>query len=76
METDAPFFVEQSQDAAKQWLGSTWVTHQRLGSPVGVRFTDCFRLEEEHSYRETLNRLKHMVEIRGVLVLIRDDLPD
>jgi len=36
----------------------------------------CFRLEDDHSYRETPNRLKYMAEIRDVLTLDRDDLPD
>ena len=36
----------------------------------------CLRLEEDHSYRETSNRLEYMAEIRDVLDLDRDDLPD
>ncbi len=36
----------------------------------------CFRLEDGHSYRETPNRLKYMTEIRDVLGLDRDDLPE
>ena len=36
----------------------------------------CLRLEDGHSYRETPNRLKYMAEIRDVLGLDRDDLPD
>jgi len=36
----------------------------------------CFRLEDSHSYRETPNRLKYMSEVRNVLGLDRDDLPD
>ena len=36
----------------------------------------CFRLEDGHSYRETPNRLNYMAEIRNVLGLDRDDLPD
>ncbi|SEP16978.1 Transposase DDE domain-containing protein [Halogranum amylolyticum] len=35
-----------------------------------------FRLEEEHSFRETANRLKYMGDIRDVLELDRSDVPD
>ncbi len=35
-----------------------------------------FRLEEDHNYRKTPNRLKYIAEIRDVLGLNRDDLPD
>ncbi len=36
----------------------------------------CIRLEECHSYREIPNWLKYMTNIRDVLGLDRDDLPD
>ena len=36
----------------------------------------CFRLEDDHSYRETPNRLEYMAEVRDALNLDRDDLPD
>ena len=65
-------FVKHCRRLAKQALGkhaggvARWV-HVVLY---------CIRLEEEHSYRETPNRLKYMAEIRDVLGLDRDDLPD
>ncbi|WP_233565439.1 IS5 family transposase [Halorubrum sp. Atlit-26R] len=36
----------------------------------------CFRLEENHSYRETPNRLEYMAEVRDALDLDQDPLPD
>lgn len=36
----------------------------------------CFRLEEGHSYRETPTRLVYMAEIRDILGLDQDNLPD
>ncbi|CDK40347.1 ISH9-type transposase [Halorubrum sp. AJ67] len=38
--------------------------------------SNCFRVEETHSYRETPNRLKYMAEVRDALDLDQDDLPD
>jgi len=36
----------------------------------------CFRVEEEHSYRETLNRLEYTAELRELLDLDQDEFPD
>ncbi|EMA21632.1 transposase [Haloarcula marismortui ATCC 33799] len=36
----------------------------------------CFRVEEEHSYRETPNRLEYMAELRELLDLDQNKLPD
>ncbi|ARS90729.1 IS5 family transposase [Natrarchaeobaculum aegyptiacum] len=77
MEIDILDFVEQCRDLAKQALG------KHAGEPaVGglARWVHvvlhCFRLEEGHSYRETPNRLKYMSEVRDVLDLDQDELPD
>jgi len=77
MEIDLLDFVEQCRDLAKQALG------KHAGEPASGGFArwvhvvlHCFRLEEGHSYRETPNRLKYLAEIRDVLGLDRDELPD
>src|SRR6056297_589357 len=77
MEIDILDFVEQCRDLAKQALG------KHAGEPASGGFArwvhvvlHCFRLEEGHSYRETPNRLKYMTEVRDVLGLDRENLPD
>ncbi|TMT81729.1 IS5 family transposase [Haloterrigena sp. H1] len=77
MEIDLLDFIEQCRDLAKQALG------KHAGEPASGGFArwvhvvlHCFRLEEGHSYRETPNRLKYMTEVRDVLGLDREDLPD
>ena len=77
MEIDLLDFVEQCRRLAKQALG------KHAGEPASGGFArwvhvvlHCIRLEEGHSYRETPNRLKYMTEIRDVLGLDQDDLPD
>ncbi|AXR76280.1 IS5 family transposase [Natrarchaeobaculum sulfurireducens] len=77
MEIDLLDFVQKSKRLAKQALG------KHAGEPASGGFArwvhvvlHCFRLEEEHSFRETANRLKYMAEIREVVELDRDDLPD
>ncbi|GCF16251.1 IS5/IS1182 family transposase [Haloarcula mannanilytica] len=70
-------FVEECRHLAKQALG------KHAGEPASGGFArwihvvlHCFRLEEEHSFRETPNRLKYMAELRDILDLDQDDLPD
>ncbi|EMA07272.1 IS5 family transposase [Haloarcula marismortui] len=77
MEVDLLDFVEQCQHLVKQALG------KHAGEPASGGFArwkhvvlHCLRFEDGHSYRETPNRLKYMAEIRDVLSLDRDDLPD
>ncbi|MFC7198377.1 IS5 family transposase [Halospeciosus flavus] len=77
MEVDILDFVEQCRDLAKQALG------KHAGEPATGGFArwkhvvlHCLRLEEDHSYRETPNRLKYMAEIRDALGLDRNDLPE
>ena len=77
MEVDLLNFVEQCQQLVKQALG------KHLGEPAGGGFArwkhvvlHCLRLEDNHSYRETPNRLKYMAEIRDTFGLDRDDLPE
>ena len=77
MEVDLLDFVEQCRHLVKQALG------KHAGEPASGGFArwkhvvlHCLRLEDGHSYRETPNRLKYMAEIRDVLGLDRDDLPD
>jgi len=77
MEVDLLDFVEQCRRLVKQALG------KHAGEPASGGFArwkhvvlHCFRLEDGHSYRETPNRLKYMSEVRNVLGLDRDDLPD
>ncbi|GAD52477.1 LOW QUALITY PROTEIN: putative transposase [Halarchaeum acidiphilum MH1-52-1] len=75
MEVDILDFVEQCR-LVKQALG------KHAGEPTSSGFTrkhvvlHCLRLEEDHSYRETPNRLKYMAEIRDGLGLDRNDLPE
>jgi len=77
MEIDILDFVEQCRRLVKQALG------KHAGEPASGGFArwvrvvlHCFRVEEEHSYRETPNRLKYMAELRDILELDQDDLPD
>ncbi len=77
MEIDLLDFVEQCRHLVKQALG------KHADEPASGGFArwkhvvlHCLRLEDGHSYRETPNRLKYMAEIRDVLGLDRDDLPD
>jgi hypothetical protein len=77
MEIDFLKSVEQCRRLAKQALG------KHAGEPASGGFArwvhvvlHCIRVEEDHSYRETPNRLKYRTEIRDVLGLGRDDLPD
>ncbi|WP_254544884.1 IS5 family transposase [Halomarina pelagica] len=77
MEIDLLDFVQKCKRLAKQALG------KHAGEPASGGFVrwvhivlHCFRLEEDHSFRETENRLKYMAEIREVLELDRDELPD
>lgn len=77
MEVDLLDFVKQCRHLAKQALG------KHAGEPASGGFArwvhvvlHCFRLEEGHSSRETPNRLEYMAEIRDVLGLDRDELPD
>jgi hypothetical protein len=77
MEVDRLDFVEQCRHLAKQALG------KHTGEPASGGFArwvhvvlHCVRLEESHSYRETPNRLAYVAEIRAVLELDRDELPD
>ena len=77
MEIDILDFVEQCRRLAKQALG------KHAGEPASGGFArwvhvvlHCFRVEEEHSYRETPNRLEYMAELRELLDLDQDELPD
>jgi len=77
MEVDILDFAEQCRDLAKQALG------KHAGEPASGGFArwihvvlHCFRLEEEHSFRETPNRLKYIAEMRDILDLDQADLPD
>jgi len=77
MEVDILDFVEQCRRLAKQALG------KHAGEPASGGFArwvhvvlHCFRVEEEHSYRETPNRLEYMAELRDILDLDQDELPD
>jgi len=77
MEIDILDFVEQCRRLAKQALG------KHAGEPASGGFArwvhvvlHCFRVEEEYSYRETPNRLEYMAELRELLDLDQDELPD
>ena len=77
MEVDILDFVEQCRHLAKQALG------KYAGEPASGGFArwihvvlHCFRLEEEHSFRETPNRLKYMAEPHDILDRDQDDLVD
>jgi len=77
MEIDILNFVEQCRRLAKQALG------KHAGEPASGGFArwvhvvlHCFRVEEGHSYRETPNRLEYMAELRELLDLDQDELPD
>ena len=77
MEVDLLDFVEQCRHLIKQALG------KHAGESVNGGFARWkhvalyrFRLEEDHSYRETPNWPEYMSEIRDVLDLDQDDLPD
>jgi len=58
--------VREARGRARQWRVRPWV-HVVL---------HCFRVEEEHSYRETPNRLEYMAELRELLDLDQNKLPD
>lgn len=77
VEIDLLDFVENCKRLAKQALG------RHAGEPeVGglARWQHvaihCLRIEDEYSYRETENRLEYMGDIREVLELDREDVPD
>ena len=77
VEVDLLDFVTVCKRLAKQALG------KRAGVPAEGGYArwvhvviHCFRLEDGHSYRTTANRLEYMAEIREVLELDRDDVPD
>ncbi len=77
MEIDILDFIEQCRDLAKQALG------KHAGEPASGGFArwihvvlHCFRVEDEHSYRETPNRLEYMAEVLDIPDLDQDDLPD
>jgi IS5 family transposase len=77
VEVDLLDFVEWFKRLAKQALG------RHAGEPATGGFARWkhivihgFRLEEEHSFRETANRLAYMGDIRDVLELDRSDVPD
>lgn len=77
VEVDLLDFVSECKRLAKQALG------KHASEPATGGFArwkhvvlHCFRREENHSYRETENRLEYMAEIREVLELDQDDLPD
>jgi len=77
MEVDILDFVEQCRQLVKQALG----THAGEPASGGLArwihvVLHCFQLEDDHSYRETPNRLKYMAGIRDALGLDQDDLPD
>ena len=77
MEVDLLDFAEQCRYLIKQALG------KHAGEFASGGFArwkhvvlHCFRLEEDHSYRETPTRLEYISEVRDVLELDQDDLPD
>ncbi len=77
MEIDLLDFVEQCRRLVKQALGN------HAGELASGGFArrkhvvlHCFRLEDEHSYREIMNRLRYMTEICDALGIDPDDLPD
>ena len=77
VEVDLLDFVETFKRLAKQALG------KHAGEPVTGGFARWkhvvihgFRREEEHSFRETENRLEYMGEIREVRELEKGDVPD
>lgn len=77
VEVDLLDFFEWLKRLAKQALGKD------AGEPATGGFSRWkhlvihgFRLEEEHSFRETENRLKYMGDIRDVLDVDRGDIPD
>lgn len=77
VEVDLLDFVETFERLAKQALGK----HAGESATGGFAcwkhvVIHGFRLEEEHSFRETENRLKYMGDIRDVLDLKKRDVPD
>ena len=61
-------FVRECKRLVKQAL-------ERLARWVRV-VIHCYRIEDEHSYRKTENRLEYLTEIREVLDLDRGDVPE
>ena len=66
MEIDIFDFIEPCRELAKQ---ACW---GHAGEPANSGFARwlhivlyCFRVEDGHSYRETLKRLKYMAEVHG-----------
>ena len=77
MEVDLLDFVEQCRHLVKQALGKH--AGERASGGFARRkhvVLQCVRLRDGNNYRETPNRLQYMTEIRDVLGLDRDDLPD
>ena len=77
MEVDLLDFVATFKRLAKRALG------KRAGEPATGGFARWkhvvihgFRREEEHSFRETENRLKYTGEIHEVLELEKQNVPD
>ena len=77
IEVDLLDFVEWFKRLAKQALG------KHAGEPATGGFARWkhvvihgIRLEEEHSFREIANRLTYTGDIRDVLELDRNDVPD
>jgi len=72
MEIDLLDFVEQCRRLAKQAFGKACGRACQSGFDRWVHVVlHCIQLKDGHSYRETLNRLKYMIEIRDVLGLGR-----
>lgn len=77
VEVDLLDFVTECRRLAKQALGS------RAGEPATGGFDrwvhvviHCIRLEEQHTYRETANRLRYMSDIRAALGLDDEGVPE
>jgi IS5 family transposase len=77
VEVDLLDFMRIGKRLAKQALGKD------AGKPVEGGLArwkhvviHCYRLEDEHSYRETENRLRCFSELREILELDRNDVPD
>ena len=76
-EVDLLDFVQPCKRVAKQALG------KHAGEPATGGFArwvhlviHCYRIEDEHSYRTTENRLEYLTEIREVLDLNQGDVPE
>jgi len=77
MEVELLDFVRECKQLAKQALG------KHAGEPASGGFTrwkhvvlHCIRIEEDHSYRELVDRVALMKTVCEVLDLDPDDLPD